>query len=479
MKLLSPCAIACLLGLAPALADETKQNDRLLWYSAPASDWETQALPLGNGRLGCMVFGGVNEERIQFNEDSLWLGDEKDTGAYQAFGDLFIRFGNAEDNKPTQYRRELDVANSFHRVKYEQGGTTFTREAFASRPAEALVFRFTADKPGAYSGNIKLTDMHGAKIRSEGDTLTSTGSLQGKTLKIGKNVTKFNHYLDYEAQVKVLHEGGELTTQKGEITFKNCDSITVLLVADTNYDNRRSKNWKGEHPSERLKAQLTAAAGKDFAKLKEEHMADYHSLYGNLSLDLGTTPDEILKLPTDERLTSYRGQKVVIAKKGNMGKKASNPKGGKPDPDLEELLFQHARYLMISCSRPGAMPANLQGLWNESNSPPWRSDYHSDVNIQMNYWFVDAANLSECFLPLAEWVNSIRDVRKEATQKEFGARGWLTRAENGIFGGSTYKWSKGDSSWIAQNLWDHYAFSLDEEYLRTRAYPVMKELCEF
>ena len=154
-------------------------------------------------------------------------------------------------------------------------------------------------------------------------------------------------------------------------------------------------------------------------------------------------------------------------------------KGGEPDPDLEELLFQYARYLMISCSRPGCLPANLQGLWNQSNSPPWRSDYHSDVNIQMNYWFVDVANLSPCFEPLAEWVNSIRDVRKKETKAAFGTRGWLTHAENGIFGGSTYKWSKGDSAWIAQNLWDHYAFTLDKQYLKDRAFPVMKELCEF
>ncbi|MDP4720710.1 MAG: glycoside hydrolase N-terminal domain-containing protein [Akkermansiaceae bacterium] len=617
MKLKFPGTIVCLLGLVPALADDTKPNDRILWYSAPATDWETQALPLGNGRLGCMVFGGIAEERIQFNEDSLWLGDEKDTGAYQAFGDLFIRFGSGStsvtnpskhnttpaqdvtkstdgdpstkwcmehngkpviweiagsslaekpltsytftsandvpardpmewilygsadgsdwkkiderketspfakrgqvktfeidstpspyaqyrivfqptekthfqiadirlgdgvEKAPDSYRRELDIENSVHRVEYEKEGTTFTREAFASRPAEALVFRFKANKPGAYTGSIELTDMHGAVITSEGDTITSTGSLKGVKLKMGKNETSFNRFLDYEAQVKVQHEGGSITSTNGGITFEGCDSITVMLVADTNYDNRRSNDWKKEHPHQQLTEQLASASSKTFEQLMEEHLTDYRSLYGTLELDLGTSPEETLNQPTNERLDSYRGQKVEITKKTNMGAEATNPKGGKPDPDLEELLYQYARYLMISCSRPGALPANLQGLWNQSNSPPWRSDYHSDVNIQMNYWFVDAANLSECFLPLAEWVNSIRDVRKEATNKEFGARGWLTRAENGIFGGSTYKWSKGDSSWIAQNLWDHYAFTLDEEYLRTRAYPVMKELCEF
>ena len=390
-----------------------------------------------------------------------------------------IALGNGVEKTPDTYRRELDIENSVHRVEYEEEGITFKREAFASRPAEALVFRYTADTPGAYSGSIELTDMHGAEISVEGDTITSTGSLEGQTLNKGKNETRFDRFLEYEAQVKVLHEGGKMTATDGGFSFENCDNITILLVADTNYDNRRSKDWKKEHPHSLLTEQLAIASSKTFGQLMDEHLSDYRSLYGSLELDLGTSPESTLLLPTNERLQSYRGNKKAVAKKQNMGAKAANPKGGKPDPDLEELLFQYARYLMISCSRPGALPANLQGLWNQSNNPPWRSDYHSDVNIQMNYWFVDAANLSECFLPLAEWVNSIREVRKEATRKEFGARGWLTRAENGIFGGSTFKWSKGDSSWIAQNLWDHYAFTKDEKYLRTRVYPVMKELCEF
>jgi alpha-L-fucosidase 2 len=163
-------------------------------------------------------------------------------------------------------------------------------------------------------------------------------------------------------------------------------------------------------------------------------------------------------LPTPERLAAY--------------------KKGDPDPDLEELLFKHARYLMISSSRPGCMPANLQGLWNFRNAPAWRCDYHSDVNVQMNYWFVDAANLSECFSPYAEWLHSVIPVRREATKKEFGVRGWMTRSENGIFGGATYHWVPGDSAWLAQNIFDHYAFTLDQDYLKNRAYPIIKELCE-
>jgi alpha-L-fucosidase 2 len=190
-----------------------------------------------------------------------------------------------------------------------------------------------------------------------------------------------------------------------------------------------------------------------------EHIKDYQQLFNRVTLQLGDTDAATIKLSTTERLKAYQSQK--------------------PDPDLEEMLFQYARYLMISSSRPGDMPATLQGVWNPYNWPPWRSDYHTDVNVEMNYWFVDAANLSECFLPLAEWVNSIREVRREATKKEFNVRGWATRSENGIFGGATYHWVPGDASWVAQNLWDHYAFTQDKEYLRTRAYPVLKELCEY
>ena len=178
-----------------------------------------------------------------------------------------------------------------------------------------------------------------------------------------------------------------------------------------------------------------------------------------MELNLGSTAEEALALPTNKRLTAYR-------------------EGG-ADPDLEELLFQYARYLMISSSRPGCLPANLQGLWNMSNRPAWRSDYHTDVNVEMNYWFVDPANLSECFEPLADWLYSIRDVRRDETHEAFGTRGWITHAENGVFGGSTWKWSKGDAAWVAQNLWDHYAFTLDKHYLQARAYPLMKDLCEF
>jgi len=451
--------VALVMALLPGVScsDRTQTGQepvpRILWYDKPAGDWESEALPLGNGRLGAMVFGGVPQERIQFNEDSLWIGDEKNTGAYQAFGDLFIE---TDHRDPVDYRRQLDIRRAVHTTTYQSGGVRYTREYFASYPAQVLVFRFTADSPGACSGTIRLVDAHEGRVVGKDDRIIMSGSLAGNSFR---DQDTYGLHLDYEAQIQVLHAGGSLAAADTSITFRNCDSLTILLAADTSYLNRHEEGWTGKHPTGRINARLAAAAARTFADLKREHIRDYQELFNRLTMDLGRTSAATRRLPTDRRLDAYRKKQ--------------------PDPDLEELMFQYARYLMISSSRPGTLPANLQGLWNQRNDPPWRSDYHTDVNIEMNYWFVDPANLPECFLPLAEWVDSIREVRKAETRAVFGTRGWTTRVENGIFGGSTWEWSQGDAAWLAQNLWDHFAFTRDEEYLRTRAYPVMKELCEF
>jgi len=408
MKNRSVTLIAVGLCLLNATADVA--SDLKMWYDKPASNWMREALPIGNGRLGGMIFGGTAKEHIQFNEDTLWIGDESDTGAYQAFGDLFIELSNPDsDSKDTggsdrtrsrQYRRELDLARGIHTITYKEKGVSFKREYFASNPEQVLVFRLTADKKGMYTGTVTLTDMHKGRISARGNKITSEGSLAGYTYRKGSNSgkknIKYSIALDYEAQVLVLNEGGSVKATSGKITFENADSLTILLVADTDYLNERAKGWKGEHPHEKLEQQLKSAAKKSYNDLLKAHIVDYKRLFDRCVLDIGSSSEEKKKLPTDQRLAAYK-------------KDVS-------DHDLEELVFQYARYLMISSSRPGGMPANLQGLWNMSNSPPWRSDYHTDVNIQMNYWFVDHANLSECFLPLAEWVHSIREVRKAETK---------------------------------------------------------------
>jgi len=331
----------------------------------------------------------------------------------------------------------------------------YRREAFSSATAGVMVFNFTADRPSAYSGDVELVDSHKAVVRGSGDTLIAGGNLKG--LRYRNKGPHYSIALDYEAQVKVLHKGGKVAVEGGKIVFENCDSLTVLVAAGTDYINQRSKGWKGEHPHRRLSEQLAKAVGTPYKKLKSDHIREYRSFYDRFEIELPVNANSLL--PTDERLDAY-------AKDHS-------------DQAFEALLVHYARYLMISSSRPGSLPANLQGLWNESNNPPWRCDYHSDVNVQMNYWFVDQCNLSECFQPYADYQYSVREVRSENTKKKFGVRGWATRSENGIFGGASYLWVPGDAAWLAQNLWDHYAYTRDKEYLRNKAYPVFKELCEF
>ncbi|MFT5122892.1 MAG: alpha-L-fucosidase 2 [Kiritimatiellia bacterium] len=433
----------------------------VIWFNTPAPEtnpgWMQEAFPIGNGRLGCMVHGGIGRETIQFNEDTVWIGDESDTGAYQNFGYMYLDFAGDTNalQSVTGYRRELDINTSLMTIRYEMTGVKYRREYFASHPANVLVFRLSADKKGAYTGAITLQSTHKGTLKAEGNRIVMSGMVSGRFKKPDEI---YDIVLAYEAQIVVQNEGGSLSIDDNRIVFKDCDSLLIMLDGGTDYLNERAKGWKREHPHARIMEGLANASKRPFDDLRNEHIKDYQQLASRVSLDLGETPDAARELPTVERLAAY--------------------KQGNTDPDLEELLFQYARYLMISSSRPGCMPANLQGLWNFRNKPAWRCDYHSDVNVQMNYWFVDAVNLSECFSPYAEWLHSIIPVRRKATQKEFGIRGWMTRSENGIFGGATYHWVPGDSAWLAQNIFDHYAFTLDQEYLKTRAYPIIKELCE-
>ncbi len=451
--------------------------DLTLRYEQPAANWETEALPIGNGRLGAMVFGGGSAERIQFNEDSLWIGDETDTGAYQAFGDLFIDLG---DHATSGYRRELNIERAVHTVSYTKDGVACRREYFASHPAGVMVFCFTADKPGALSGTITLADAHKGATTAGDNRLTIKGNLAGYVHSLSKDRKEYGIALDYEAQALVRNEGGTVEAKDGKLVFKDVDSLTIYLDAGTDYVNRREQNWRGEHPHRAITERLAKAAATPYDELLAAHVRDHQSLFNRVALDVGKTDVAVRDLPTDQRLVAYRGGEKAVSKGSIYDGHADEPSAkGAKDPELEALLFQYARYLMIACSRPGDLPANLQGIWNDSNNPMWRCDYHANVNLQMNYWFVGPANLGECFLPFSEWIHAVAPVRREETKRELGVRGWATRWENGIFGGATCPWSMGDAAWLAQNLWDHYAFTLDKEYLSTRAYPVLKELCEF
>ncbi|HUJ08608.1 MAG TPA: glycoside hydrolase family 95 protein [Verrucomicrobiae bacterium] len=425
MKTLLVSLLLCVVGSLTTYAEPN--SGLVLWYQQPAKSAMNEALPIGNGRLGGVVFGGVERERIQFNEDSLWTGDENPSGdyntmgAYQDFGDLFIE-STGSTNPVTNYRRQLDLATATARTEFTLDGVQHVREAFASHPAQVTVFRWSADKPGVISGRVELKGAHGEQTTVDGSTLSFRGSL--------------SNGMKYEARARVLAKGGTL---KG-VEFKDCDEVVVLLAAATDYAMDYSKGYRGEMGP-------LSFPTKSYDELKAEHVKDFQSLFNRVVLDLGPFDNS---LPTDK----YKLQ---------------------PDPGLAALLFQYGRYLLISCSRD-ALPANLQGLWNDSNNPPWHCDYHCNINDEMNYWPAEVANLSECHLPFLDLIVS----QLPAWRKASGAkRGFAIRTSHNITGGMGWKWDKTANAWYCHHFWEHYAFGLDKNYLREVAYPVIKETVEY
>ena len=424
--------------------------DRSLWYDRPAEKWSAEALPLGNGRLGCMIFGGVERERIQFNEDSLWTGDENPSGnydtmgAYQAFGDLLIEFEAAET--AGQYARTLSLDEAMHRVAFQRNGVTHTRTTFVSHPDQVIVVRWSADKPGSITGRLRLRGTHGETPKAEGNEVSFSGELSNK--------------LAYEARARVIAKGGATQAGGDAIQLNQCDEVTVLLAAGTSYVMDHTRNWRGEHPKARIATQVDSASKRPWQELRDRHVADYKTLFDRAGATWGRSADDVKALPTNRRLEAVQ-------------------KGG-ADPELEQLLFQYGRYLLIASSRRPGLPANLQGLWNDSNSPPWHSDYHTNINIQMNYWPAEVANLAECHLPLFDLIRAMEEPSRKATQAAFGkVRGWTARTSHNIFGGHGWQWNIPANAWYAQHFFEHYAFGRDEKFLRETAYPVLKEACQF
>ncbi|MCX7046048.1 MAG: glycoside hydrolase family 95 protein [Candidatus Sumerlaeota bacterium] len=463
MKTQAHCSSAsCIIAAASLLFSlAAPAQDSVLWYDKPAAKW-TEALPIGNGSLGGMIFGGAANEHVQFNEQTLWLGNEVEMGSYQPFGDLFVEWTYTA---PSEYRRELSLQDAIHRISYKDGGITYRREYFCSRPDQVMVLRFTADKAGGYSGAIRLTDMHKAVVRVEGNKLIASGVL--------------SNTLEYESQVWVMAEGGQLTNASGAVvtvgsvagvttsvpaffgnavTVSKADSVTILLAAGTSFANDPKKKWRGEAPHQRVTQRLEAASKKLFAQLRDAHVSDYQNLFNRVRLDLGAAKSAA---PTNERLAAC--------------------KQGACEPELEALLFQYGRYLLISSSRPGGIPANLQGLWNADLKPAWYCGYTTDINIEMNYWLAQTTGLSECARPLFDWIRHLGDVRKRNKDPRLEAkRGWIIYSTNNpMGGGSTWGVHRPGSAWLVQHLWEHYAFTGDKEFLRDVAYPAIKEIVEY
>lgn len=453
------------LGLGLTIAGAAlAAPDLVLRYNAPAQDndtgWEKEALPIGNGRIGAMVFGQPGREHLQFNDITLWTGDDKTMGAFQPFGDVLVDLP-AHATGVTNYRRTLDLVRGVHTVTYTHDGVNYKREAWASYPAQVIVLRLSADKPGRYTGSVALTDRHGAHLAVNGDRLYAAGTLAGFVLP---DQAPSTNVMSYASQVQVLNDGGKLAVDGKLIGFANANSVTLVLGAGTSFVMDPARRFEGGHPLARVTQQVSTAAARPVDELRVEHERDLGGLLKRVELDLGPTLAERRALPTDARLLAYTRD------------------GG--DPELEAQYFQYGRYLLTASSR-GSLPANLQGLWNNSYAPPWNSDYHTNINLQMNYWPAEVTNLSELAEPFFGFVNGLAPVWRQQTAQEFkgkdGApiRGWTLRTESNPFGAMGYLWNKTGNAWYAQHFWEHYAFTRDERFLRETAYPMMRETAAF
>lgn len=457
LHILTVCSLLAVQASVVRAQSPNAASPLKLWYMQPAHDAMTEAMPIGNGRLGALVCGGLADERVILDVDSLWTGDKNPSGDYGKMGS-YQKLGEIDIDLPGHdpaagYRRDLDISSATAHVSYAANGVDYRREYFVSYPSQVLVARFTADKPAAYSGVISLAGAHSEKTTADGNRLTFSGTL--------------SNGIAYEAQLQVIVDGGTARAAGGQVTLDHCNGFTLILCGGTSYVPDFARNYLGAAPHRAVSHQVDAASKTSYAELRHEHVADYRSLFDRVKLSLGDSPANRRELPTDAR--------KILAEQGD-------------DPELEELLFQYGRYLMIACSRPGGLPANLQGMWCDSNNPPWDSDYHTDLNIEMNYWPVETTNLSECSRPLFDLVDTQIPSWRIQTQADpeyklaSGAqptRGFDLRASTNITGGMGWLWIKTADAWLLESYWEHYAFTGDKHFLRTRAYPLLKEISEF
>jgi alpha-L-fucosidase 2 len=478
-----------LLGatLIAAVTTATAAERMELWYSAPAKLW-TEAQPIGNGRLGAMVFGGTTEERIQINEDTLWAGGPYDPShpdalqalpevrklvldgkyataqnsagrmmarpirqlPYQTVGDLKLGFPDHE--RFTNYRRSLNLDTAIACTTYTSNGVTYKREAFVSPVDQVIVIHISADKPGAVSFSASMTS-------PQVDVSVKTGDAGVLVMK-GRNgdAEGIKGALNFQCRVKVLADGGDRVSDGSTTTVTHADSATVLVAAATSF---KSWNDVSGDPEALCKDHLGKATGKSFDRMRAEHVTEHQRLFRRVSLDLGTS--EAMQLPTDQRIKDFHNGR---------------------DPQLAELYFQFARYLMISSSRPGSQPANLQGLWNESMNPPWQSKYTININIEMIYWIAEPLNLAECHEPLIQMVKELAESGRRTAKTNYGAGGWMCHHNTDLWRATAPVdkaffglWPCG-GAWLAQHLWYHYQFNPDVAFLK-EAYPVWKEAARF
>jgi alpha-L-fucosidase 2 len=464
-----------------------------LWYTRPAEQW-LEALPIGNGRLAAMVYGGVPQETLQLNEGTLWAGGPHDYDSpealaalpeirrlvlsgdwhraqdmvnsrfvgrpagqmpYQTVGAIALTFPHHDP--ASDYRRELNLDTAVATTMYTANGVRYRREAFVSAVDQVIVLHLTADRTGQIDVTLGFSSPQKSEVAISGDaTLALTG--------MGGDASGIAGQIRFQALARVQHHGGSLTAQGNQIVVTKADQVTILISIGTGYNDYRDVSGDA---AQRAQGHLTTAAHKSFQQLRQDHIADYRRLFGRVNLHLGSTDaarDATSNLlPTDERVTRYH--------EGH-------------DPQLAALHFQYGRYLLISCSRPGGQPATLQGLWNDSVSPPWGSKYTVNINTEMNYWPAAPTNLIECYVPLFQMLAELAQAGQRSAHQLYGARGWMchhntdawrgTAPVDGAFWGM---WPTG-GAWLCRSLWDHYEFTHDRTALAA-AYPILKGAAEF
>ena len=471
-----------------AFAARSKGAARL-WYEKPAAKWE-EAVPVGGGRLGAMVFGGTAEERIQFNEDTLWTGKPRDyvragsadivpqvrellangkvteaqdlarakmlsdpvrQKAYQPFGDIRLSFPGHE--AATNYHRELDLDSAVAATRYDVEGVTYTREVIASYPDNVIAVRITASQPGKLGFGVRLDSPH-----KEAST-SATGEKSARLRLVGQVQPDG---MRFASDLRVGAEGGTVRVEGNVVTVEGADSATLFLVAATNF--RTWEDISGD-PEARCAEYLSALGSRDYASIRETHVADHRRLFRRSGLDLGKT--ELAALPTDERVRRVR-------QGGTLDE----------DPALAALHFNYGRYLLIACSRPGTQPANLQGVWNELLNPPWEGKYTTNINVEMNYWIAELTGLGDCHEPLFDAIDDLRVSGARTAEQLYRSRGWVLHHNFDLWRGTAPinnidgLWPTG-GAWLCQHLWERWLFTRDREFLAKRAYPAMREASLF
>jgi alpha-L-fucosidase 2 len=453
-----------------------------IWFNKPAETWN-DALPVGNGRLGAMVFGVIENERLQLNEESVWTGKARwdanpdalknlpkvrqllfegkfseaeklvqtgifgsfrpDNGAsYQTLGDLNLYFGPLRGI--TNYRRELDIEEAIVKVSYSANRVSYLREIFSSHPDQALIVRLTADKEGALTFTARLTRPgNKASIEAKGNEIVMSEHVgDGTGVKLG-------------ARLKLTADGGIVTSGGDSIRIVKANSVIIYLTAATDYF--------GKDPLAVSAGQMESVSKRLYTDIKKDHIVDYQSFFKRVSIDLGSGVGNYFT--TDARITAMQN--------------------GYTDTDLIELYYQFGRYLLISSSRPGDLPANLQGIWADGLRVPWNADYHININLQMNYWPSEITNLGELQLPFIDFVDALRPSARRTAKEVYGMKGIVAHYASDVWHYTeplgVIKWGMWPMgiAWCCQNIWDHYQFGGDVEYLRTKSYPIMKEASEF